>query len=44
MRFTTVYGEDSRPDMMGRMLQDKTAKYVTNHKQRLDSCERCLED
>tara|TARA_Y100000004_G_C8890810_1_gene401939 strand:- start:354 stop:1067 length:714 start_codon:yes stop_codon:yes gene_type:complete len=32
MRFTTVYGEDSRPDMMYRMLQDKTAKYVTNHK------------
>ena len=32
MRFTTVYGEDSRPDMMYRMLEDKTAKYVTNHK------------
>ena len=32
MRFTTVYGPDSRPNMMYRMLQDKTAKYVTNHK------------
>ena len=32
MRFTTVYGPDSRKDMMYRMLQDKTAKYVTNHK------------
>ena len=32
MRFTTVYGPDSRPNMMYRMLEDKTAKYVTNHK------------
>ena len=32
MRFTTVFGPDSRPNMMYRMLQDKTAKYVTNHK------------
>jgi nucleoside-diphosphate-sugar epimerase len=32
MRFTTVYGPGSRPNMMYRMLQDKTAKYVTNHK------------
>tara|TARA_Y100000004_G_scaffold70113_1_gene78783 strand:+ start:31 stop:813 length:783 start_codon:yes stop_codon:yes gene_type:complete len=32
MRFTTVYGADSRPNMMYRMLLDKTAKYVTNHK------------
>lgn len=32
MRFTTVYGPDSRPDMMYRMLEDKTATYVTNHK------------
>ena len=32
MRFTTVYGPGSRPNMMHRMLQDKTAKYVTNHK------------
>ncbi len=32
MRFTTVYGSDSRSDMMYRMLEDKTATYVTNHK------------
>jgi nucleoside-diphosphate-sugar epimerase len=32
MRFTTVYGPDSRSDMMYRMLEDKTATYVTNHK------------
>jgi|TARA_B100000035_G_scaffold313950_1_gene328876 nucleoside-diphosphate-sugar epimerase len=32
MRFTTVYGPDSRPNMMYRMLEDKTATYVTNHK------------
>jgi UDP-glucose 4-epimerase len=32
MRFTTVYGPDSRPDMMYRMLEDKTATYVTNHR------------
>lgn len=32
MRFTTVYGPDSRTDMMYRMLQDQTATYVTNHK------------
>ena len=31
LRFTTVYGEDSRPDMLYRMLEDKTAKYITNH-------------
>ena len=31
MRFTTVYGENSRPDMMYRMLEDKAATYVTNH-------------
>ena len=32
MRFQTVYGEDSRPDMLFRMLQDNTVKYITNHK------------
>jgi len=32
MRFTTVYGSDSRSDMMYRMLEDRTATYVTNHK------------
>ena len=32
MRFTTVFGPGSRRNMMYRMLQDKTAKYVTNHK------------
>ena len=32
LRFTTVYGPDSREDMMYRMLEDKTAKYVTNHR------------
>ena len=31
MRLTTVYGKNSRPDMMYRMLEDKTATYVTNH-------------
>ena len=31
LRLTTVYGENSRPDMMYRMLEDKTATYVTNH-------------
>lgn len=31
MRFHTVYGIDSRPDMMYRMLIDDTAKYYTNH-------------
>ena len=31
MRFHTVYGKDSRPDMMYRMLIDKRARYVTNH-------------
>ena len=33
MRFQTVYGENSRPDMLYRMLEDKTAKYITNHSQ-----------
>ena len=32
LRFTTVYGPNSRPDMMYRMLEDGTAKYVTNHR------------
>ena len=32
MRFQTVYGENSRPDMLYRMLEDKTAKYITNHR------------
>jgi nucleoside-diphosphate-sugar epimerase len=32
MRFTTVYGPDSRDNMMYGMLKDKTAPYVTNHK------------
>lgn len=31
MRFHTVYGLDSRPDMMYRMLIDNTAKYMTRH-------------
>ena len=31
MRFHTVYGRDSRPDMMYRMLLDDTATYITNH-------------
>ena len=32
MRFTTVYGPDSRDNMMYGMLKDKTAPYVTNHR------------
>ena len=32
MRFQTVYGENSRSDMLFRMLQDGDAKYITNHK------------
>ena len=32
MRFTTVYGPDSRPNMMFDLLKNKKAKYVTNHK------------
>ena len=32
MRFQTVYGENSRSDMLFRMLQDNTVKYITNHK------------
>ena len=32
MRFTTVYGPDSRDNMMYGMLKDGTAPYVTNHK------------
>ena len=32
MRFTTVYGPNSRKDMLYRMLEDKTATYLTNHK------------
>ena len=32
MRFTTVYGPDSRNNMMYGMLKDGTATYVTNHK------------
>lgn len=31
MRFHTVYGIDSRPDMMYRMLLDNTATYKTHH-------------
>ena len=32
MRFFNVWAEkDSRPDMLYRMLQDKTAKYLTRH-------------
>ena len=31
MRFHTVYGKDSRPDMMYRMLLDNTARYITSH-------------
>lgn len=31
MRFHTVYGIDSRPDMMYRMLLEDTAKYYTDH-------------
>mgnify|MGYP003149060037 FL=1 len=32
MRFTTVYGPESRDNMMYGMLKDGTAPYVTNHK------------
>ena len=32
MRFTTVYGPDSRNNMLYGMLKDGTAKYITNHK------------
>ena len=32
MRFTTVYGPNSREDMLYRMLEKKTATYLTNHK------------
>ncbi|MEK9699046.1 MAG: NAD(P)-dependent oxidoreductase [Candidatus Poseidoniales archaeon] len=32
MRFTTVYGSNSREDMLYRMLEKKTATYLTNHK------------
>ena len=32
MRFTTVYGPDSRDNMMYGMLKDGTAPYVTNHR------------
>jgi nucleoside-diphosphate-sugar epimerase len=32
MRFTTVYGSNSRDNMMYGMLKDGTAPYVTNHK------------
>lgn len=31
MRFHTVYGFDSRPDMFYRMLLDGTAEYITTH-------------
>lgn len=31
MRFHTVYGSDSRPDMFYRMLLDNTAQYITTH-------------
>lgn len=31
MRFHTVYGIDSRPDMMYRKLLDNTAEYYTDH-------------
>lgn len=31
LRFHTVYGYNSRPDMMYRKLIDNTAKYVTSH-------------
>lgn len=31
MRFHTVYGKDSRPDMMYQMLLQNRAKYMTNH-------------
>ena len=42
MRFTTVYGPDTRDNMMYGLLRDKKATYVTNHKKRLDSRSRCL--
>ena len=32
MRFTTVYGPESRDNMMYGMLKDRTAPYVTNHR------------
>ena len=32
MRFTTVYGPDTRDNMMYGLLRDKKATYVTNHK------------
>ena len=32
MRFTTVYGPESRDNMMYGMLKEGTAPYVTNHK------------
>ena len=32
MRFTTVYGFDTRDNMMYGLLRDKKATYVTNHK------------
>ena len=32
MRFTTVYGPDSRNNMLYGMLKEGTAKYITNHK------------
>ena len=31
MRFHTVYGIDSRPDMMYRKLLENTAEYITTH-------------
>lgn len=31
MRFHTVYGKDSRPDMMYQMLLQNKATYITNH-------------
>lgn len=31
MRFHTVYGKDSRPDMMYQMLLQNRATYITNH-------------
>ena len=32
MRFTTVYGPDTRDNMMYGLLRDKKATYITNHK------------
>ena len=32
LRLTTVYGSDSRDNMMYGLLKNKQAKYVTNHK------------